>query len=111
MAPKQNNVARLRERIRVDTPQQLDDGQGGYSQVWVELAEVWAEIQAPKPTQNESLPSLKNTRIGCAIRGHLTLTTACRVVWETRIYAIDWISPALDINGLTTMQLREVSDE
>ncbi|MCD5996503.1 phage head closure protein [Pseudomonas sp. CDFA 602] len=37
----------LRHRCTVQAWREVDDGYGGYSEAWVELREVWAEITTP----------------------------------------------------------------
>lgn len=37
---------RLNRRLTLEAPQKLADGAGGYTQVWVPLGELWAEVKA-----------------------------------------------------------------
>ena len=37
---------RLTRKLALEAPQQVPDTAGGYSETWVELGEVWAEVTA-----------------------------------------------------------------
>lgn len=37
---------RMNRRLRLEAPQRVSDGAGGFSETWVELGKLWAEVRA-----------------------------------------------------------------
>ena len=57
---------RLNRKLVLETRQQLADGSGGYTEVWIPLGELWAEVSARagrEGTQGEVSVSLVSYRI------------------------------------------------
>lgn len=79
----------MRQRIRIEQPVLTADGLGGSTRSWEEVTTVWAEIVSGRGDERYAagqLTSQATHRI--RLRWRDDITSAMRVVFGTRIFAI-----------------------
>lgn len=84
-------ASELRERVRIERPVTADDGYGGKSVTWSELATVFAEVKPLIGILNERLVGEQRTANAgyrVAIRYRSDVTAAMRLVWKSHILLI-----------------------
>ena len=78
-----------RNRITFQGPLCLPDGEGGFNNIWIDVATVWAEINAIKAMQNFKYQSINvNATHRIIIRGRFVANGTCKLVGD--IWALTW---------------------
>lgn len=88
-----SSASDLKERVRIERPVATDDGYGGKTITWTELATVFAEVKPVQGaiTERERLVAdQRNAYSGyrVAVRLRTDVTAAMRVIWKTRTLLI-----------------------
>lgn len=84
-------ATRLNERVRVERPVTTDDGYGGKTVVWNELATVFAEVKPVLGAINEGINGeqrVSHAGYRVVIRLRTDITAAMRFVWGSRVLLI-----------------------
>lgn len=85
-------IAELRSRITIQNLVRAADGQGGYTESWVDYASVWAKFVPMKSSEryfSEQLRPENYNRID--IRYIAGLTTSMKVLFDGRVFQIQSI--------------------
>jgi SPP1 family predicted phage head-tail adaptor len=86
-------ASELREQVRVERPVTVDDGYGGKTISWNELATVFAEVKPLSGIVNARERLVGDQREASAgyrviIRLRTDVTAAMRIIWKTHILLI-----------------------
>ncbi len=86
-------ASRLSERVRIERPVATEDGYGGQTVSWSEVATIFAEVTAltavaasAEPVVGEQPQSHAGYRITLRVRSDVS--AAMRLVWKSRILQI-----------------------
>jgi SPP1 family predicted phage head-tail adaptor len=91
-------VGKLRHRVTLQQPVDTDDGAGGTTRTWSEVATLWARIEpmsADERVAAERIEAAADTRI--TIRWRAGVTSTMRFSFGTRVF---------EIRGLTDREER-----
>jgi SPP1 family predicted phage head-tail adaptor len=89
MACIKNPVALMNKRVTVQDARQLRDGQGGVTEVWEDVATVWASIEPVKDYQRMQAMQLQNPITHkVMMRYRSDFTPQMRLVFDTRVFSI-----------------------
>lgn len=85
-------IAELRHRIKFQSLSRVADGQGGWTESWVDFAEVWAKIR-PKSAKERYFAQQIQPTVSheIVIRWLDGLKTEMRVLFEGRVFQIHGI--------------------
>lgn len=81
----------LRERVRIEYLASTDDGYGGQTSTWTELATVFAQVEPLYVGQGErSVADQRSAYAGYRVRVRMRgdVDAAMRLVWKTHILTI-----------------------
>ena len=84
-------VSQLTEQVRIEYPAVSDDGYGGKTVAWTELATVWAQVTPVYNaiTENVLADQLQSTAgYRVVIRLRTDVTAAMRLVWKTHTLTV-----------------------
>lgn len=84
----------LTERITIQQTTRTPDGQGSFTETWVDVATVWAKAWTVSST--ESTQGMQTTMIRVqkfAIRYRSVLKPYWRLKWGTRYFSITGVDP------------------
>jgi SPP1 family predicted phage head-tail adaptor len=82
----------LRQRIKFQSLVRTSDDQGGWTEAWTDVAEVWAEIKPASASERYFSQRIEmNTSHKITIRWMEGLTPEMRVQFEGRIFQIHGI--------------------
>ena len=93
--------SRLKQQIRIDTPVKADNGRGGRSATWSELATVWAEViplRGGEALQQGIERGTQFWRVTIRTRGGVGLEQ--RLIWNGLTMNIRTVAPNLTRDGL-----------
>jgi SPP1 family predicted phage head-tail adaptor len=85
------DINRLRERVRIEYPLTVSDGQGGQTVSWVTLAEVFAEVEPTNSyTTQRNLADQVSARAGYRVtmRARRDVDASMRIIWKTHTLVI-----------------------
>jgi len=88
-----SSASDLKERVRIERPTSSDDGYGGKTITWNEVATVFAEVMPVQGAITERERLVAGQRSAYAgyritVRLRTDVTAAMRVVWKTRTLLI-----------------------
>ena len=84
-------ASQLNQRIRIERPSRADDGYGGTSVTWVELASVFAEVKPVFGAVHErevGAQRVSNAGYRILIRARTDVTAAMRIIWKGHVLLI-----------------------
>lgn len=82
----------LRQRIKFQSLSRTSDDQGGWTEAWTDVAEVWAEVRPVSASERYFSQRIEmNTTHKITIRWIEDLTSEMRIVFGTRIFQIHGI--------------------
>lgn len=76
-------IGRMRERVKIQQEQRVDDGGGGYTGTWQNVTTVWAEVtplQGKEQLDQQKLQATTLYRV--TIRYQSTLHAGNRLLWR-----------------------------
>ncbi len=91
-------VGKLRHRVTLEQPVDTDDGAGGLTRAWTDVATLWARIEplsADERVAAERIEAAADTRI--TVRWRADVTSAMRFSFGARVF---------EIRGLTDREER-----
>lgn len=94
---REHPASRLRERLTLQQAVDTPDNLGGYSRNWVDVAELWAEVEA-LASRSRSVEVFidgqlqTRTLYRIRIRSRNDITTAMRLIYRTQPLAIRSVS-------------------
>jgi SPP1 family predicted phage head-tail adaptor len=97
----------LRERIRIEKPIATDDGYGGQTRSWQEVATVFAQVLPMYLNQGEhEVASQRNARAGYRINIRMRgdLDASMRIIWKTHMLNIHSLHEQGDVLGMLTYE-------
>ncbi len=97
----------LRERVRIEYQTLADDGYGGQTTSWVELATVFAQVEPIFIGQNErSVGQQRSANAGyrVRVRARTDVDAAMRVIWKTHTLTIHSLHEQGEILSILTYE-------
>ena len=92
-----SGIGRLRHRVTVSQEQKLDDGMGGYSHEWTNLATTWANVKAMRISEKQlagQLDSVVTHRVTMRCRSDFAIHAGMTLLWENvRLNILGVINP------------------
>ncbi|MEN6370932.1 MAG: phage head closure protein [Armatimonadota bacterium] len=102
-------IGELRYRILIEQRATELDGIGGSSDVWSELATVWASMKADRGVEDETAGAIKSrVKFTFRIRRLDTVEPDMRVTWNSKVMDIITASP--DGVGYTRLECVEAGE-
>lgn len=95
----------LRERVRIEQRAVSDDGYGGQTASWVELATVFAAVEPIYTAQGErEWAEQRNASAGYRVRMRVRtdVDASMRLVWKTHVLAIHSIHEQGEVLSILT---------
>lgn len=97
MAGGRIQPGRMDQRIRIESQNNVSDGQGGFTKGWTTVATVWAAVEPVTGKEAVEAGRLEFAlRYRITIRTRLDFDTAARLVWTS--------------NGNKVLNIREIHD-
>jgi len=85
-------IGRMRRRVTIQSPQKTEDGMGGHTISWSDVAEVWAEIEPLRGTEYFYAHQIKNeVSHRVRIRFRSDITEEMRIKLGDRVFNIESI--------------------
>ncbi|MEJ8573126.1 phage head closure protein [Microbaculum marinum] len=82
-------IGRLRHRVRLQAPVDSDDGAGGTTRSWSDVATLWGRIEPVRATERTAAGRIEAAaRHRLTIRWRADVTHDMRVVFGTRVFSI-----------------------
>lgn len=81
----------LKERVRIERPQGVEDGYGGNTVVWEEVATVFAEVKPVFSAVHERFMGdqrVANAGYRVLMRARADVTAAMRLIWKNHTLLI-----------------------
>jgi SPP1 family predicted phage head-tail adaptor len=83
-------ATRLTDRVRIEQPARINDGFGGVTVTWTELATVFADVR-PMSMNSETMVADQVTARAAyrvTIRKNISVSASMRLVWRARMLSI-----------------------
>jgi SPP1 family predicted phage head-tail adaptor len=88
-------IAAMRKRVTIQNSTTLSDGQGGFTETWVDGAVVWASLEPAKGYERFQAMQMQTPITHKIVMRYRTdVTTATRLKYENRIF---WIQECLNV--------------
>ena len=85
-------VGSMRHRITIQEKNLVDDGQGGFTNTWSDVATVWASIKEAKASEKLWAERLEqNITHRMAIRYRANLSTDMQIIYDGRTFQLHGI--------------------
>lgn len=97
----------LRERVRIERLNVSDDGYGGHTQVWDELATVFAQVEPIYIGQNErEIGQQRSANAGYRVRIRLRgdVEASMRILWKGHTLSIHSLHEQGEILSILTYE-------
>ena len=97
----------LRERVRIERLTASDDGYGGQTQSWSELATVFAQIEPIYVGQTERvIADQRSANAGYRVRVRLRndVEASMRIIWKNHVLAIHSLHEQGEILSILTYE-------
>lgn len=73
----------LDQRVTIQAPADIPDGQGGVTKGWADVATVWAKVRPVSGRERAAAGQIEAAALyRVTIRRRADVTAACRVVWN-----------------------------
>lgn len=84
-----NCALSLRHRVTVQTRSQVSDGQGGFTDSWVDGVSLWCSIEPVKGYERfQAMQMQTPVTHKLTMRYNATVTTSCRLKFGDRIFSV-----------------------
>lgn len=102
------DVGKMSHRIAIQSPAQVSDGAGGYTEEWATVATVWASIE-PNNSRERFISMQTETHTTHVImcRYNPVITTAKRALFGSRVFDIVEVLNIEEANRLIKMRAVE----
>lgn len=82
-------AARLRHRVTLQERSRTPDGQGGFTEAWADVADLWAEIKPQKSYERfQAMQTQSPTTHKITVRYRSGVTTRHRLLYRGRVFDI-----------------------
>lgn len=100
----------LRHKVTLENPTSTADGDGGYSTTWAELTQTWAQIRPATAREIERVFAGTVSSVAThvvTVRYVDGVTTATRVVFQSRILAVTGVANSEERNRELVLACQE----
>lgn len=92
------NAGRLTERVTIEAEVRTPDDAGGATLTWSAVATVWAAVEPLKGREQVEAMKLESSNLyRVAVRNHVAVTAANRLMWRGHVLNIREVPPTRPI--------------
>lgn len=105
---RKNTASRLRHRVTLQQPIEVSDGAGGYTLTWQDVAELWAQIEPLRGTEELQALQIKSEVVyRFTLRYREDITAEKRFTFSGKIFNIRSVFNVDMLNALVEIMVEE----